>query len=260
LFVIDLGDNPLAQESHTARSFKPYDASGVSLPNDIHSLAFDRDGYLWVGTTEGVLVSYNPSRVLETSEFYMQKVKIPDVVEGLAVYLLENETVSSIAIDGANRKWFGTQRSGTFLQSADGSTQIKHFTKSNSPLPSNNVQSIGIHPKTGEVFIATDKGLVSYRSDVTEPTSKFGKVYAFPNPIRPDYDGIITITGLVDKTIVKITDVSGNLVYETESLGGQATWDGKNRYGDRVATGVYLYFCADKQGEESAVGKILFIR
>lgn len=260
LFVLDPGDNPLAQESHTVRSFKPYDASGVSLPNDIYSLAFDRDGHLWVGTTEGVLVSYNPSRVFKTSEFYMQKVKIPDVVEGLAVYLLENETVSSIAIDGSNRKWFGTQRSGVFLQSADGSTQIKHFTKGNSPLPSNNVQSIGIHPKTGEVFIATDKGLVSYRSDATEPTSKFGKVYAFPNPIRPDYNGLITITGLVDKTVVKITDVSGNLVYETESLGGQATWDGKNRYGDRVATGVYLYFCADKQGEESAVGKILFIR
>ncbi|MDD2195735.1 MAG: two-component regulator propeller domain-containing protein [Bacteroidales bacterium] len=260
LFVIDPGDNPLSQESHTVRAFKPYDADGASLPNDIYSLAFDRDGYLWVGTTEGVLVSYNPSRVFETSAFYMQKVKIPDVVDGLAVFLLENETVSSIAIDGANRKWFGTQRSGVFLQTADGSTQIKHFTKNNSPLPSNNIQSIGIHPKTGEVFIATDKGLVSYRSDATEPTSKFGKVYAFPNPIRPDYNGIITITGLVDKTVVKITDVSGNLVYETESLGGQATWDGKNRYGDRVATGVYLYFCADKQGEESAVGKILFIR
>lgn len=260
LFVINPGDNPMNQESHTVRAFNPYDASGASLPNDIYSLAFDRDGYLWVGTTEGVLVSYNPSRVFETSEFYMQKVKIPDVVEGLAVYLLENETVTSIAVDGANRKWFGTQRSGIFLQSADGSTQIKHFTKSNSPIPSNNILSIGIHPKTGEVFIATDKGLISYRSDATESTGKFGKVYAFPNPVRPDYNGLITITGLVDKTVVKITDVSGNLVYETESLGGQATWDGKNRYGDRVATGVYLYFCADKQGEESAVGKILFVR
>ena len=163
-FVLNPGDNPLSQESHTVRAFKPYDASGSSLPNDIYSIAFDRDGYLWVGTTEGVLVSYNPNRVFETSEFYMQKVKIPDVVEGLAVYLLENETVTSIAVDGANRKWFGTQRSGVFLQSADGSEQLKHFTKDNSPLPSNVIQSIGIHPKTGEVFIATDKGCLLYTS------------------------------------------------------------------------------------------------
>lgn len=259
-FVLNPGDNPLSQESHTVRAFKPYDASGSFLPNDIYSIAFDRDGYLWVGTTEGVLVSYNPNRVFETSEFYMQKVKIPDVVEGLAVYLLENETVTSIAVDGANRKWFGTQRSGVFLQSADGSEQLKHFTKENSPLPSNVIQSIGIHPKSGEVFIATDKGMVSYRSDATEPVKQFGKVYAFPNPVRPDYNGVITITGLVDKTLVKITDVSGNLVYETESLGGQATWDGKTRHGNRAATGVYLYFCVDKSGEETAVGKILFVR
>lgn len=258
-FVLDPGDDPLATESHTTRSFKPFDSDGAALPNDISAISFDRDGYLWVGTNEGVIVSYNPHRVLEPSVFNFQRVKIPDVVQGLAVYLLESETVTSIAVDGGNRKWFGTLRSGVFLQSADGSEQILHFTKENSPLPSNNIQHIGIHPKTGEVFFATDKGMVSYRGDATEPVNRFGKVYAFPNPVRPSYTGLITITGLVDKTVVKITDVSGNLVYETNSLGGQATWDGKNLNGKRVSTGVYLFFCADEKGEQSAVGKILFV-
>jgi ligand-binding sensor domain-containing protein len=260
LFVLDPGDNPTSISSHSTRRFKPTDSDGASLPNDISSLAFDKDGYLWVGTNEGVLVSYNPQRVLEPSAFNFQQVKIPDVVPGLAVYLLETETVTTIAVDGGNRKWFGTQRSGVFLQSADGSNQLLHFTKENSPLPSNTIQHIGIHPKSGEVFFATDKGMVSYRGDATEPVSKFGKIYAFPNPVRPNYNGLITITGLVDKTIVKITDVAGNLVYETQSLGGSATWDGKNLNGRKVSTGVYLFFCADINGEQSAVGKILFVK
>lgn len=258
-FVLDPGDDPLSMESHTTRKFKPFDPDGAALPNDISAIVFDRDGYLWVGTNEGVIVSYNPHRVLEPSAFNFQRVKIPDVVQGLAVYLLESETVTSIAVDGGNRKWFGTLRSGAFLQSTDGSEQLLHFTKENSPLPSNNIQHIGIHPKTGEVFFATDKGMVSYRGEATDPVNQFGKVYAFPNPVRPSYTGLISITGLVDKTVVKITDVSGNLVHETTSLGGQATWDGKNLNGKRVSTGVYLFFCADEKGEQSAVGKILFV-
>lgn len=260
LLVINPGNNPTLMSSHTYRTFKPIDSEGVPLPNDIYSIAFDRDGYLWLGTNEGVLISYNPHRVLEPSVFSLQRVKIPDVVQGLAVFLLESETVTAIAVDGGNRKWFGTQRSGVFLQSSDGSKQLLHFTKENSPLPSNNIQHIGIHPKTGEVFFATDKGLISYRGEATEPSARFGKVYAFPNPVRPNYDGVITITGLVDKTTVKITDISGNLVFETQSLGGQAVWDGKNLNDRKVSTGVYLFFCSDSKGEQSAVGKILFVR
>ncbi len=259
-FVLDPGDNPTSESSHNVRKFFPTNPEGESLPNEISSIAFDKDGYLWVGTNEGVLVSYNPDRVLDPSSFSMQRVKIPDVVEGLAVFLLESETVTSVAVDGGNRKWFGTLNSGVFVQSTDGSKQIHHFTKGNSPLPSNSIEHIGIHPKTGEVFIATEKGLIGYRSEATEPDDTFENVYAFPNPVRPDFKDDIIITGLVDKTLVKITDVAGNLVYETESLGGQATWNGKNKQGKRVSTGVYLYFCSDKSGEQSAVGKILFVR
>lgn len=260
LFVLNPGSNIESINDDTYRKFKPTDSNGNSLPSDIYSLAFDRDGYLWVGTSEGVLISYNPEDAISSSKFQIQRVKIPDVVEGLAAYLLQTETVTSITVDGGNRKWFGTSKSGVYLQSADGSKQIQHFTMENSPLPSNSIVDIKIHPTTGEVFIATDKGVISYRGDATEPGDKFGKVYAFPNPVKPNYSGVITITGLVENTTVKITDISGNLVYETQSNGGEATWDGKNLNGHRVATGVYLVFCSDSKGEETAVSKLLFIK
>jgi sugar lactone lactonase YvrE len=260
LFVLNPGSDPASISDDAHRKPPLFDSQGNALPNDINSIAFDRSGYLWIGTSDGVIVSYNPGSVFEPSRFSFQRVKVPDIVSGLAVYLLENEVVTTIAVDGGNRKWMGTQRSGLVLQSADGTKQLKHFTVDNSPLPSNNIQHVAVHPTTGEVFIATDKGLVSFRGDATEPAATFGKVYAFPNPVRPNFTGNITITGLVENTIVKITDVSGNLVYETTSQGGQATWNGKDRQGRRVATGVYLFFCSDSMGEQSAVGKILFIR
>lgn len=260
LFVLDPGSKVESANDDKYRKIKLTDKNGNLLPNNINTLAFDREGYLWVGTNEGVLTSYNPDKALNASEFLVQRVKIPDVVKGLAAYLLETETVTSITIDGGNRKWIGTSKSGVFLQSADGTEELKHFTTANSPLPSNTIVDIKIHPTSGEVFIATEKGLISYRGDATEPGEKFGKVYAFPNPVKPDYSGVIVITGLVENTTVKITDISGNLVFETQSQGGQATWDGRNLNGHRVATGVYLIFCSDSKGDQTAVSKLLFIK
>jgi hypothetical protein len=260
LFVLDPGTNVASASDDQYRKIRLSDHDGNLLPNDIYSLAFDRDGYLWVATSEGVLISYNPDQAIDASTFAVQRVKIPDVVEGLAAYLLQTETVTSITVDGGNRKWFGTSKSGVFLQSSDGSKELLHFNMKNSPLPSNNIMDIKIHPTSGEVFIATDKGLISYRGDATDPVEKFGKVYAFPNPVKPNYNGLISIVGLVENTTVKITDISGNLVYETQSLGGQATWDGKNLNGHRVSTGVYLIFCSDSKGEQTAVSKLLFIK
>lgn len=260
LFVVDPGQNPANMSSHVSRKVTLTDRDGVLLPNNIFCKAFDRDGYLWVGTTQGVLVSYNPNAILDGNRFYAQQIKVPSRVEGTAVFLLDSETVTAIAVDGGNRKWFGTEKSGVYLYSSDGYTLLKHFNKDNSPLPSNKIQHIGIHPSTGEVFFATERGLVSYRGDASEPKERFGKIYAFPNPIRPGYSGPITITGLVSNTVVKITDSSGNLVFETKSEGGQATWDGRNLNGNRVATGVYLIFCADERGQQSAVGKLLFVK
>ncbi|MGE0077811.1 MAG: two-component regulator propeller domain-containing protein [Bacteroidales bacterium] len=259
LFVLNPGSSIDSKDDDLYRKFVPYDKDGNTISASINALAFDKDNYLWLGTSAGVLLSYNPDKVFDGG-FYMQKIKIPDVVDGLAVYLLETETVTSVTVDGGNRKWFGTAKSGLYLFSSDGTKEQLHFTEANSPLPSNNILDVKIHPVSGEVFIATDKGMVSYRGDANEASDKFGKVYSYPNPVPPGYSGKITITGLVEKTIVKITDINGNLIYETMSEGGMATWDGKSLRGNKVATGVYLVFCSDSKGKETAVTKILFIK
>jgi hypothetical protein len=162
-------------------------------------------------------------------------------------------------VDGANRKWFGTQKGGAFLFTPDGIKEIRHFNMANSRILSNNVLSIAVNELTGEVFFGTDKGIISFREKATEPNEDFSNVYVFPNPVRENYHGDIVITGLIANTHVKITDISGNLVYQTKSLGGQAVWDGNTGGGRRVATGVYLVFCSNDDGSKSIVTKILVI-
>ncbi|MGQ8337396.1 type IX secretion system anionic LPS delivery protein PorZ [Sunxiuqinia sp. A32] len=226
--------------------------------NDIYSIALDKDGALWLGTTKGVAVFYNPEEIWEHENFYAAQPGL-DLNDGIYHPLLETETVTSIAVDGGNRKWFGTKNSGLFLISEDGEHELEHFTESNSPLLSNEITSIAINPKNGEVFIGTPKGLVSYMGEATEGSNEYADVYAYPNPVREDYYGDIVIAGLIENTEVKITDISGNLVYETNSVGGQATWNGKNTFGHRVSTGVYMVFGNDRLGEKTFVTKILFI-
>lgn len=189
------------------------------------------------------------------------RIKIPrNDGSGLSDYLLKSETVCTIAVDGANRKWLGTSGSGAYNVSPDGITQINNFNEQNSPILSDSVISIAVDNKTGDVWFGTSKGLQSYRGNATTGGEKFTSVYAFPNPVRENFTGNVTITGLMKDTQVKITDISGNLVYETISDGGQATWDLKTYNGKRVATGVYLIFCASSDGSESFVTKILVIR
>ena len=177
----------------------------------------------------------------------------------MAQYLLETEEVTAAAVDGANNKWFGTKYSGIYKISEDGTEELLHFTVDNSPLLSNNILSISINDMTGEVFIGTEKGLISYKSTATEGSEFYTDVYAYPNPVPHDYYGPIAIKGLVNNADVKITDISGNLVYELKAEGGQAIWNGKNFKGERVKTGVYLAFCSDENGDKTYVTKILFI-
>ncbi len=216
----------------------------------------DLDGEIWFGTSQGVGVMYNPINVFSGSEpilpVYIQQ-------DGQTQLLLETERVNVIAIDGANRKWIGTQSSGVYLMSADGSEEIFHFTKNNSPLYSNTINDIKLNNKTGEVFIATDKGLISYKGTATEAQNDFSNVFVYPNPVREDYNGVIAIRGLVKDTDVRITDISGNVVSQTKSLGGQAIWDGKDLNGNRVQTGVYMVFNASQDGAMKQAAKILFI-
>ncbi len=230
-----------------------------NLPNNnVHSLAVDHSGYVWVGTEAGVAVFYGPGRAFTGGDFFAHRIIVTQA-DGFSGYLLETETVSSIAVDGSNKKWFGTTRSGAFLLSADGRETIFHFNKDNSPLPSNNILDIAINDQTGEVFFATDMGLVSFRGFATGGGRKHEDVYAYPNPVRPGYDGYISVKGLVRNASVRITDINGNLIWATTAEGGQAIWNGQDLHGRRPATGVYLVFSTNEDGEETAVTKILFV-
>lgn len=228
----------------------------------VYCIAEDKEGTIWIGTNKGPLVLNNPSRYFN-DDFYCTQIKVPrNDDSGLADFLLAGEAINAIAVDGANRKWIGTASNGIYLISADGMETVRHFTEENSPLLSNSIVSITIHPRTGEVFIGTSKGLVSYQSDATEAENSFKEenVRAYPNPVRPDYNGVITITGLVYDSDVRIVDTAGHLICQGTSLGGQFTWDGKNRQGRRVATGIYMVLAADSKGKEGIVTKIAFIR
>lgn len=143
--------------------------------------------------------------------------------------------------------------------SENGQETIKQFTTNNSPLLSNDILSIAINPVSGEVFFGTSNGLVSYQSDAVDANETFKDVHAYPNPVREDYNGIITITGLLKDTQVKITDVNGNLICQTISNGGIATWDGKNTNGKKVSTGIYLVICANEDGTQTTITKIMVI-
>jgi len=230
-----------------------------NLPSaDVHSIAVDHDGEIWVGTAEGVAVFYSPGLIFSNSNSDAQQIYIEQ--EGISQYLLQSEVVTAIAIDGANRKWFGTRKAGVFLMSADGTKQIHHFTQANSSLLSDNIFSIAIDAQSGEVFFGTENGIVSFRGEATEGLDyQQDTVQVFPNPVRPDYNGSIAINGLYQNAEIRITDAYGNVVYEGKAFGGQAVWNGKNYSGERVMSGVYFVFSSNEDGEQTKVAKILFI-
>lgn len=240
----------------TVRALK----SGAGLGNlpgtTVFALAEDLEGEVWVGTDEGVAVFYNPQGVISDNA---DAERILVDIDGYVQYLLETESVKAIAVDGANRKWIGTERAGVFLLSPDGQQQLFHFTEDNSPLLSNSITCITINDDNGEVFFGTTKGLISYRSTATPGGPTNEDVYAYPNPVKQGYNGPVAIKGLVNNASVKITDVNGRLVYETRAEGGQAIWDGRNFDGRRANTGVYMVFVTNSDGNEKMVTKILFL-
>lgn len=226
--------------------------------NVVKSLAVDHDGEIWVGTEEGLAIFFNPAAVFEGGETAdAQQVIIDD---GRDVgFLLGNEVINDIAVDGANRKWIATN-TGVWLVEADASGVIRHFTETNSPLLSNSVNCLTIDLPNGEVFFGTDKGIISYRDDATAAGDKHGDVLVFPNPVRPNYEGPITIQGLPSNATVKITDVAGRVVYEMIANGGTAVWDGRNFEGKRPASGIYLIFSANEEDEDALVSKLLIVK
>lgn len=234
--------------------------NSVLPTNTVNCIAVDLEGDVWIGTQQGVVSFECGSNVFDASVCKGSR-RIVNV-DGFNGYLLENEDIRSIAIDGANRKWIGTTN-GIFVQSPSGETQEGRFTATNSPLFDNTISDIAINSKTGEVWIGTSSGLISLRGEATEG-GKFNTPapYAYPNPVRPDYDGPIAIYGLARDANVKITDVAGNLVYEGKSLGGQAIWNGRDYLGRRVASGVYLIFATSTEtfeNPDAVIAKVVIL-
>lgn len=229
-----------------------------NLPvNDVRALALDTDNHLWIGTTEGLRVLYNASRFFEDENPQTREIIVEE--GGNLGELLNNQFITVIEVDGNNQKWIGTAGSGVFLFSEDGTETLQHFTKENSPLPTNSIRTIALDNENGLVYFGTPNGLVSFQGNAFASKDSFEKIEVYPNPVRPHFSGRLTIRGLKTDSHVKITDISGHLVFETQSEGGSVQWDLRNFHGNRVRSGVYLIFVSDPDGTESAVEKVMIV-
>jgi hypothetical protein len=230
-----------------------------NLPSiDVRAIAVDNRSQVWIGTNKGLRVlsstgSYN-------NEDQMKANPIIFLEEGVAKELLREQFITDIAVNGSNQKWISTADSGVFLFSSNGQETVYHFTTDNSPLPSNVVNDVEINATTGEIFFATNKGLVSYLGTSTKPADNLNAVYVYPNPVRPEFEGTVKVAGLISKANIKITDIEGNLVYETTSEGGTIEWDTTAFGKYKVASGVYMIFIAAADATETAVKKVMIIR
>lgn len=260
LFILDDNNTPSNLNDDRKKyteSFYDQDSKSLGI-NKIYTTKEDQNGNIWLATDVGPFVVYNSSNVF-SRDIVFNKIKIPrNDGTNNADILLEGVGITSMEIDGANRKWLGTS-SGLYLVTGNGLETVHYFTMDNSPLPSNEILSLAVDPKTGVVYVGTARGIVSFVSDATEGNAEFSEVYAYPNPVRPEYEGVIAITGLMRNSTVKITDMKGNLINQGQSLGGQYTWDGRNRGGKRVDTGVYLVFGSSEDGTSGVVTKILVV-
>lgn len=230
------------------------------LPSsNVTAIAADFNGEIWIGTDAGFAILYNAANVFaaNSGDYNAQRIKIN--FEGNVEYLLGSTHITDIEVDGGNRKWMATANAGLILLSADGNEILESLTTENSPLISNVIYDIKLNHDTGELFIITDKGLVSYRTDASYEDPEYSNTIVFPNPVRPNYFGPITIQGIRYDSDVKITDVAGNLIYKTTSNGGTATWNGKTLNGQKVASGVYFIWTSTNEGNDKKVGKVLVI-
>lgn len=222
----------------------------------ILSLEEDHDGRIWVGTDAGVFEISNPAHA-NSSSMVINHIKIPhNDGTNTAEYLLPSERIYGISTDNANRKWIATRSSGLFLVSQRGDKILQNFTSDNSILPDNMINDVYADPRDNRVWIATCQGLISYSSDASPVRDDFSDIYAYPNPVRPDYTGPITIVGLMDNSLVKITDAAGMIINQIKSEGGMARWDGCNMRGERVRSGVYYVFASSGTGDMAASGAV----
>ena len=238
------------------------DQDGLAVSwTHIICLTEDLNGMVWMGTSEGICM-FNPAQAFSGSAFTVIRPKVPrNDGTGLADRLMDGIQVNDVAVDGANRKWIATQSSGLFLVSSDGSQIIKRFNTTNSPLASNTVYKVCCNPNSNSVYVTTSDGLYEYFSDSSPAEPNYDEIYAYPNPVRPDYAGDVTIKGLMDNSLVKIADASGNVLAQMKSTGGMVTWDCCDQYGNPVKSGVYMVLCSQANGSgQAVVTKIAVIR
>ena len=262
-------------ESGTIQLRKVFSQDQSNMPSSyVKSIAVDNNNHLWIGTIQGLRVLYNTSNFFDTSVVTTQQIVILE--DGIPRELLEQQYISDIEVDGANNKWVATIGSGVFYFSPNGQQTIHHFTKENSPLPSNNINDISINYSNGKVYFATDQGLVSYNTGSISSSENFSNTYVYPNPVRPEFNTEserVKITGLTQNVNIKITDIEGNLVAEAQSNinsryrnfnleidGGTAFWNGKNLRNRLVASGVYIIMLSDLDSYETKVLKLMIVR
>lgn len=230
-----------------------------NLPSEQVTLGVpDKRNQLWIGTRAGLRVLSSVDSFLSGQDLIAEPIII--IEDGLAQELLYEQFITDIVVDGANNKWIGTADSGVFCVSSNGQQTLYRFTKDNSPLPSNSVNDIEINGITGEVFMATDKGMVSFKGTATSASDNLNNVYVYPNPVRPGFAGTVKVSGLLDNANVKIADIEGNLVYEAVSEGGTIEWDTTAFGKYKVASGVYMIFISAEDGGETKVKKVMIVR
>lgn len=234
----------------------------VYVPDQFYDIGEDHNGGIWICTNLGPFLIESPDD-FRSSSFTFEQVKVSrNDGSGLADYLLNGVATTCVAIDGANRKWFGAMNNGVYLVSEDCQEELAHFTTANSPMPSDNVYDIKVHPQTGRVYIATDKGICCYLSDATEGEEQLEKdnIIVYPNPVEPDYSGPITVRRLVKDSEIKIVAPNGQLIVSGSSNGGTFTWNGCDSRGRRVASGVYTILANTPDGKKAVAARITIIR
>lgn len=263
LYVLNTGGTPADFSDDSGVNIEELiDISGNSITNNgMICMVEDHDGHIWFGTASGVLTIDNPAEALNPTFRFSRPLVPRNDGTNYGDYLLETDYINCIAVDHSNRKWIGTNASGLYLVNADGTAILEHFDTDNSPLPTNKICSVSVDPNGSKVYVGTETGIMIYNGDSSPAAEDYSEVYAYPNPVRPDYTGWITITGLMDNSLVKIVDSAGNLVYQAQSEGGSLSWDGCNLEGRRVRSGVY-FIMASQNASGSASGsvaKIMFI-
>lgn len=240
-------------------TFNSVPGNGGLPTNSVTSIATDMKGQIWIGSIQGVFYVPCPGSVFDRNCDAIQICVPRNDGTNFCDPLLETESISAIVVDAANRKWFGTSN-GIFLKSEDGYENLHYFSEENSPLLSNRIRSLGIHPNNGDLYISTENGIITYRTEAVQSPSSNEKPYAYPNPVRPEYHGNIAVRNLPENSDVKVTDIAGRLVAEGTSYGSQFIWDGKDIHGNRVHTGIYYILSSNADKSSKVATKIAFIR